>query len=223
MFILFLTDSLATTVSVLHVYTHAQSGPSVKPAVAASSCGAALQGSLIEMAAWDWGGAVLCVEHCDDHKGPAPVKSFLPFDEELDAVRAAIESAAAAGYSTQIGVSVNWARSVLEAHDVARPLAHITAAGPVLRGLIFSGCSGAPAHPSYGVWQDSHMPFDRSDSGSLMTSERMTECIRAASAHGSLVFCGVKVTLQPVEADVAARIDVNRQMLDVVRAELEVK
>jgi hypothetical protein len=169
---------------------------------------------------WDWGGAVLSVEHCDDLNGPSPLKSFLPFDEELEAVKAAMETIEEMGYPTQVGVSVNWARSVLEVRDAARPLKHIAAAGPLLKGVIFSGCSGAPANAGYGVWQDSHMPFDIADSGSLMTSERMSECVHAAVSSGPLAFCGVKVTLQPVQADVAARVGVNQQMLDVVKAAL---
>lgn len=197
------------------VAVEVQSAPRAAPGVASSA--ASLQASLVELAAMDWHGAEVVVEHCDDARGPAPVKGFLPLADEL----AAVAGALAAPRATPVGVSVNWARSVLEAHDAGRPLAHIAAAGRALRGLVFSGCTGATT--AYGPpWQDAHCPWSAHEATSELSAPRLVAAVAAAAAAGApLLFAGVKIALQPPAAfDAAARVAVNAAMLAEVASAL---
>jgi hypothetical protein len=175
-----------------------------------SSSATSLAASLAEMAAWDWAGAELVVEHCDAGCGPhKPAKGFLTQAEEIEAV-----TTARAARGAPIGVAVNWARSVLETRDTGRPLEHIKAAGPLLRGIIFSGCSGAET--AYGSFADSHMPWAEVEAESLLTRDGVRECCEAAGG-ADLLFSGAKITLQPPSADAAARAAANAGMLSAIR------
>jgi hypothetical protein len=79
---------------------------------------AALAESLDEIAGWDWRGARVLLEHCDSALGVRPVKGFLPLDDELRAL-AALDRAA------DVGLGVNWGRSVLETRDTATAVDHV--------------------------------------------------------------------------------------------------
>jgi len=172
--------------------------------------------SLAEIAGWDWSGARLVVEHCDAWRPDyPPIKGFLGFAEELEAVRLANDRGGAG-----IGMAVNWGRSVLEARDPARALSHITMAAEagLLAGLMFSGCSGADT--PWGVWQDSHMPhapmpgIEHAAAGSLMTAEAMSEALKAAGP--GLTYWGGKLTTRPNDAPLERRIGLNRDLLAVM-------
>jgi hypothetical protein len=180
--------------------------------------------SLSEIAAWDWEGAVLVVEHCDAAPPSevaaskhAPIKGFLSLTEEIEAVRA-VNAAAPAG-QLPVGVSINWARSVLETRDAATADAHISLAGDLLRGIIFSGCSGAPEDTGYGSWQDSHMPHADAARGSLLTAACVRSALAAAKAASAapLLFTGAKITLQPDAAPAAARAAANADLLRIIK------
>jgi len=108
----------------------------------------AFAASLQEMQSWDWQGAALVVEHCDSAEGArlrqhAASKGFLTMPEEVAAVKMALAASTNPQTAAPLGVSVNWARSVLETRDVTTPLEHLRLAreAGVLRGLIFSGCT----------------------------------------------------------------------------------
>ena len=172
------------------------SGPS-RPKGASSA--ASLQRSLEEIAAWDWAGASLLVEHCDAFT-PAfpPVKGFLTFEEELAAVRGARAALGEGGSS--LGFCVNWARSVLESRDPGTALAHCRAAGAegLLLGLMFSGCTGEAG--DYGPWVDCHAPLDVDAPGSLLTAATVREAVQEArklSSPQRFVGCKVKLAGQP--------------------------
>lgn len=183
---------------------------------------ASLTSSLIELGSWDWGGATLVIEHCDAAAPGgawAPAKGFLRLEEELEAVRQANRELS--GSAAPFGIAINWARSVLEARDPTAAVAHIRAAGSLLRGLIFSGCSGAPADAAYGAWEDSHMPHEAAAPGSTLTAELLraavVEAAAAAAAGGApLLFLGAKITLQPREASGEARAAVNAAILSEI-------
>lgn len=180
-----------------------------------SSSADAFAASLKEIGSWDWQGAVVVVEHCDYGVPPSAsaAKGFLSIEDEIAAIRAANTHFG----EDRIGVCVNWARSVLERRDVSDPVRHIRAAGSLLKGIMFSGCSGQPAIADYGAWQDTHMPLDTDAEGSLMTAEAVRECIAAAKPHSSTVlYVGGKITLSPVSADPAARAKVNANLLKVI-------
>ena len=194
-----------------------QSGPTTTGA--ASSVGAFVE-SLAALAAWDWHGAVLVVEHCDavlPGAAHAPAKGFLRFEDEV----AAVQQANAAAGREVFGLAINWARSVLESRDVATPVAQCAAAGPLLRGLVFSGCSGAPPEPGYGgPWADAHLPHDAAAAGSLLTRGAVADTLAAAKAGGArLKFLGAKITLAPAEKGVEARVAVNEELLGIITAE----
>ena len=181
-----------------------------------------LTASLVEIAAWDWEGATLLVEHCDAAvQGRDPVKGFLPLEDELRAIRAT-NAAAASTTSAEpilpVGVVINWGRSVIEARDAAAADAHIAAAGPLLRGLVLSGCSGAPTDPAYGAWADSHMPHEAVAAGSLLTVDALRSAVRAAAAAAAaggrpLLYLSAKLGLRPVTAPAASRAAANVALL----------
>ena len=208
-----------------------QSAPTATASAAAasgaSSSGAALQQSLAELRAWDWHGAELVVEHCDERAGVAPVKGFLPLAAEIAAVLGAQADVAAAATSAapaRLGVSINWARSVIETRDAARALEHIEAArgAGILRGLILSGCGvdAEGAETKYGAWLDAHMPLDEVASGSVLTRAAAAAAVSAAARGGGLLFAGAKITLQPAAAASDARVAANAAFLKIVEAQL---
>jgi hypothetical protein len=181
----------------------------------------ALARSLAEIAGWDWFGARLAIEHCDAFRPGHPQhKGFLSFEDEL----AAIASANATARS-DIGIAINWGRSVLETHDAGTALAHLEAArrAGLLAGLMFSGASGADT--PYGIWQDTHMPhapaagLAHGAAGSLMTEAEIARCV-AATRGAALAFLGAKIAIRPPEATVDARLGMVADLLTLVaRAE----
>ncbi len=182
----------------------------------ASASASALAASLAELAGWDWQGAALCLEHCDAwFPGQTAIKGFLPLQEEIRAIRAS---------GAPVGLALNWGRSVLEERDPAHVLDQIRAARAegLLRGLIFSGCSGEET--PWGVWQDSHMPHapafgvEHAAPGSLMTAEAMAQALEAAGE--GLLFLGGKMTARPKDAPLERRIGLNRDFLKVLQAVL---
>lgn len=144
----------------------------------------------------------LVVEHCDAHD-PAVEgeKRFLPLEAELEA-------------SSDLGFAVNWGRSALEAHDPERPRRHVEllAAAGRLRGLMFSG-AGAADNRWGKAWADLHLPLSTDEPSSLMTPQRVTECLAAA---GSPAYVGAKLQA-PADADVETRLRVIASVIDLVR------
>ena len=178
----------------------------------ASSVGNLTQ-SLIELAGWDWQGAKLVLEHCDAWRDDwQPAKGFLEFSDEIEAVHQANSAA-----SSSIGVTINWARSVLEDRNAATAPRHVRLArqAGLLSGLIFSGCSGE-ATP-WGVWQDTHMPHAPVDGishfaeASLLTAEAIRETLTAVGP--GLLYVGGKMTSRPVTASIDERVGLNQSML----------
>lgn len=200
--------------SVVAVELH--SAPSRGPAAGTGSRDAFAR-SLAEVASWDWFGARLAIEHCDAHRPGHPQhKGFLSFDDEL----AAIAGVNASGRA-EIGLCVNWGRSVLETHDPATAVAHVEAAcrAGLLAGIMFSGTSSADT--PYGVWQDTHMPHAPADglahaaAGSLMTETEISRCL--AAARGSRRhFLGAKIAIRPPEATVETRLGMIADILKLI-------
>lgn len=131
--------------------------------------------SLATISGWDWGATQVVVEHCDAWTDAHPVqKGFLAQDVELDVAGA-----------TGVGVSVNWARSVIETRDVETGLDHIEAARArgLLRGVMFSSVSNQDT--AFGpAWSDMHLvPTGTSDAtpGSLLDPATIWACLEAAA------------------------------------------
>lgn len=173
--------------------------------------------SLAEVAAWDWSGARLAVEHCDAYRPGHPQhKGFLSLEDELAAIASANAEA-----RTNIGICVNWGRSVLETHDAATAVAHVEAArrAGALAGIMFSGASSADT--PYGVWQDTHMPHAPAPGlahgveGSLMTETEIRRCMEAA--HGiHLDILGAKIAIRPPESSVEERLGMVGDLLTLI-------
>jgi uncharacterized protein DUF4862 len=130
----------------------------------------AFRRSLAELAALDWDGSALLVEHCDAFvEGQAPAKGFLTLAEEMD-VLSTLDGA--------VGLSLNWGRSVIEGRHADAAMQHlgVAAASGRLRAYTFSGTAGVET--AYGpAWADSHHPFSQTaepgygEPASLMTPE----------------------------------------------------
>ncbi|MCH1881903.1 DUF4862 family protein [Agrococcus sp. ARC_14] len=172
----------------------------------------ALRASLEELASWDWGDTRLVVEHCDAWvAGQAPAKGYLPIEDELLVVDDLRRQGA------QIGMAINWGRSVIERRDADAGRAHaaLAADAGVLDGVVLSGAS-PEVTPVGGAWADAHAPFADVGqfSSSLLTAARAAATLEAA---GSLRFRGVKVGA-PATFTLEERLEIIARALGAVQA-----
>mgnify|MGYP000933077778 CR=1 FL=1 len=171
--------------------------------------------SLSELAAWDWQGAELMVEHCDRYiAGQKPAKGFLSVEQELEAITGATPG------PTPVSMLINWGRSALETRDVEEPLRHLRLAREAgrLGGLIFSGCT--IEDPLYGHWADSHTPFGGEGTPlatSLLTKSEVARC-RDAADWDRLPVRGLKMQALPKDLDVASRVALVQSWVSFLRA-----
>ncbi len=172
-----------------------------------SSSAASLKTSLTTMQSWDWQGARIVIEHCDTFvEGQEPQKGFLTLQEELDTIAEVNES-----LDSNMGVVINWGRSVIETRSTQGALDHIeqAKAAGLLAGLMFSGVSDQETE--YGAWKDSHMPAEKTEhstigaDGSWMTQEEMHKCVDAADAK-TLAILGIKLGVRPLDAPLTDRL-----------------
>jgi hypothetical protein len=151
-----------------------------------------LAASLTEVRAWDWAGAGLVIEHCDQYvPGQEPEKGFLALADEIEVAA-----------EREVGVHINWGRSCLEARDSGRPLAAVSEArsAGVLSGVVFSGV--AATQTSFGpAWADAHLPATPDEPGSLMTRAAIGDCALAAVAPDRpgrpAAYLGAKISVPP--------------------------
>lgn len=166
----------------------------------------ALARSLEDVAAWDWDGAQVVIEHCDAYIARRqPEKGFLSLADEVAVVS-----------QLGLGIHINWGRSALEgrsAETVADHIAQCTTAG-VLTGLFFSG-AGPEATQYGGPWADGHLPSSLDEPTSLMTPE-----IIAANTHaaidGGVRYLGAKACVPP-EATLEGRLAILRNIYKATR------
>lgn len=172
-----------------------------------SSSVAALKESLAAILEWDWQGARLLIEHCDAYvPGQLPAKGFLSLGEEIEAVLASN-----ARFASNLGIVINWGRSVIEMRSDQGALQHIRQAKAkgLLAGLFFSGASEQDT--AYGAWLDSHMPpavhpvRGVGAIGSLLTETAMYDNL-LASDHRNLAIVGLKIGIRPLDASLDERI-----------------
>ena len=173
----------------------------------ATSSVTALTTSLAELVQWDWQGARVVIEHCDAHvPGQVASKGFLTLADEIASIEATN-----ARYGSDVGIVVNWGRSVLEARSAEGALQHIRLAKQhsVLAGLMFSGASGQDT--PYGAWRDSHMPPAPSGvggigaEGSLLNDAALHDCLLASDGQ-QLPILGLKIGIRPLDASLEARM-----------------
>ena len=190
---------------------------------------AALEASLIEISSWDTDGALLVLEHCDALMPyQAPAKGFLALELEAQAIKKANEVT-----GNPMGVVVNWGRSVIEQRRPEAAREHITYLRDhgLLRGVVFSGC--ARVDTRFGdAWDDIHVPPAPAGSGdegshktsdnellepaSLLTPDRINECLQAAGTLPETGFHAIKVAAPP-NASVDQRVSVISRTLAVVK------
>jgi hypothetical protein len=212
----------------------------------------AFAASLVEIAGMPWDGARIIVEHCDalPRGGAAtdrtPAKGFMTLDEEFRAIEAAngalsggegAKKEAPGFVETRIFYGVNWARSVIETHDVDTPAAHFVAGMTDRRllpgALIFSGCTGR-ADSLYGAWKDAHTPSSQIAAESLLTPaavsaalvhwftldwnvQQAAEAAEVARSAPTASFLGVKIHLKKDGAITPAeRIAANADALALI-------
>lgn len=178
-----------------------------------------LKASLTTMQSWDWGGARILVEHCDTYlTGQEPAKGFLTLREEL-----AVLTELNQELKADMGVVINWGRSVIETRSTRGALDHIEQArtAGLLAGLMFSGVSDQDTE--YGAWKDTHMPAAKAKDGtigaegSLMTEGEMKKCMLAAGAS-QLPVVGIKLGIRPKDASLEDRVEFNRAALAIMDA-----
>lgn len=173
--------------------------------------------SLEEILGWGWGSTRLLVEHCDAPRaGGRPEKGFLTFPEEVEVLRSL-----QAGAGAQVGMVINWARSVIETRNpdtAAEHIAQARAAG-VLAGVMFSGCS--PVETEFGYpWIDAHLPpveLDGAPSTSLLDRGHLADCLAAA---GPVPLLGFKIGLPGRGLTVGQRVGRLRQMCSLLEGNL---
>jgi hypothetical protein len=173
--------------------------------------------SLEEILGWEWGSTRLLVEHCDAPRaGGRPEKGFLTFPEEVEVLRSL-----QAGAGAQVGMVLNWARSVIETRNpdtAAEHIAQARAAG-VLAGVMFSRCS--PVETEFGYpWIDAHLPpveLDGAPSTSLLDRGHLADCLAAA---GPVPLLGFKIGLPGRGLTLGQRVGRLRQMCSLLEGTL---
>lgn len=155
----------------------------------------------------DWQGATLLVEHCDAAvPGLEPDKGFLRIEDDVLAAKLSEGR-------TPVAVAINWGRSAVETRSAEGPLEHIARAvqADLLGALVFSGA--APAHPDYGAWRDSHVPFSTSVPESILTPAAAKAALAEA---GPCPLLGLKLQTKPASLSVPQRLAVLQAGLDAL-------
>ncbi|SNY50031.1 protein of unknown function [Arsukibacterium tuosuense] len=186
----------------------------------AASSKEALASSLQTMLSWDWQGAKIVIEHCDAYVAShTPSKGFLALHDELAVLQQLNSHLPAA---QQLGMVINWGRSVFETRRPEGAVEHIQAAqtAGLLSGVMFSGVSDQ--HSEYGAWRDSHQPPRNSETvkhgepGSWMTEQAMHDCLAACDNPAALMVLGAKIGIRPLSATIEQRIGTIRDTLAIL-------
>ena len=186
----------------------------------AASSKASLRASLETMLGWDWQGAQIVIEHCDAYvDSHLPSKGFLALSDELEilaSVNATIPE------QQQLGMVINWGRSVFETRTVDGALQHIqqAKAAGLLSGVMFSGVSDQESE--YGAWRDSHQPAQQSEMvklgepGSWMSEAAIHECLVTCGKPERLLVLGAKIGIRPLDSTIKQRIAVIHETLAIL-------
>lgn len=180
--------------------------------------GEAFRDSLAEISSWDWCGAKVVVEHCDAYcPGLKPQKGFLSLDDEINAILSINEKS-----NTNVGVTINWGRSVIEKRSVDGAVEHIKASSRagILSGIMFSGVTDKIDSP-YGPWKDLHMPPPKAydmefyAENSLMTFQNMEATLLACDMD-MIEYIGIKLLAMPENTSIERRVGLNRDAMKLL-------
>lgn len=159
---------------------------------------------------------LLTVEHCDATRPDQHVaKGFLELSQEIEAVKA---------FDTdQLGITINWGRSMIEGHSFGYVNDHIAQAreAGVLKGLMFSGATNRSG-PWGPAWQDGHMapkgehPLLVFSHMSLLGQDEIDSALAAAGPVAERAYTGVKVTVQEGQDEVDRRFHVAQAAWDMI-------
>ena len=175
--------------------------------------------SLLELASWEWGNTNILIEHCDafTKENPNPQKGFLSIENEISAIKQANDKC-----GSNIGILINWGRSVIEDRNVNGPIRHIKYAvqNKVLSGLMFSGTT-ANDNNLYGAWSDLHMPpapfsdYQYFEPQSLMTYENIKKSLSKCDMN-ALEILGLKLLAMPKESTIEKRVTINKNTMCIL-------
>ena len=181
------------TVSFIHIHS--------APGVRASAD--AFQRSLAELEADDRFRAEVVIEHCDAYSPIFPGdKRFLSLITEL-------------AVADECGFAINWGSSAIEWQNPDRPRQHVEILAETgrLRGLIFSGVAAVDTRWGR-AWADLQLPLSTDEPASLMTPQRVTDCVLVAGDR--VAYWGARVKA-PAAANVETRLKVVASVVDLLK------
>ena len=181
------------TVSFVHVHS--------APGMRASAD--AFQRSLADLEADDRFRAEVVIEHCDAYSPIFPGdKRFLSLITEL-------------AVADDCGFAISWGSSALEWQNPDRPRQHveILAEAGRLRGLMFSGVAAIDTRWGR-AWTDLQLPLSIDEPASLMTPQRVTDCVSIAG--DGVAYLGARVKA-PAGANVETRLKVVASVVDLLK------
>lgn len=181
------------TVSFIHIHS--------APGVRASAD--AFQRSLADLEADDRFRAEVVIEHCDAYSPIFPGdKRFLSLITEL-------------AVADECGFAINWGSSAIEWQNPDRPRQHVEILAETgrLRGLIFSGVAAVDTRWGR-AWADLQLPLSTDEPASLMTPQRVTDCVLVAGDR--VAYWGARVKA-PAAANVETRLKVVASVVDLLK------
>ena len=181
------------TVSFIHIHS--------APGVRASAD--AFQRSLADLEADDRFRAEVVIEHCDAYSPIFPGdKRFLSLITEL-------------AVADECGFAINWGSSAIEWQTPDRPRQHVEILAETgrLRGLIFSGVAAVDTRWGR-AWADLQLPLSTDEPASLMTPQRVTDCVLVAGDR--VAYWGARVKA-PAAANVETRLKVVASVVDLLK------
>ena len=181
------------TVSFVHVHS--------APGMRASAD--AFQRSLADLEADDRFRAEVVIEHCDAYSPIFPGdKRVLSHITEL-------------AVADDCGFAISWGSSALEWQNPDRPRQHveILAEAGRLRGLVFSGVAAIDTRWGR-AWTDLQLPLSIDEPASLMTPQRVTDCVSIAG--DGVAYLGARVKA-PAGANVETRLKVVASVVDLLK------
>lgn len=150
----------------------------------------------------------IVIEHCDSINGKNIRKGFLDLQTEIEIAK-----------EFNLGICINWARSVLEGNSAETPVQHINLVknNNIDLALLFSGTATGG---SYGNLGDNHAPFKTFNGSRIKCDESLLTIEKAKASFdalkgGNILYEGAKLLEIDDKATVEHRADI---LLDAIDA-----